>query len=347
MGRLGVDPALDRVPAELDVLLGDRELLPGRDPDLLADDVDPGDHLGHAVLDLDAGVHLEEEVLVAVLKPLDRARRAIADGRCRVRGDLADALAHLLVHVRSRGLLDQLLVAPLDRAVALAQVDHVAVRVGEHLHLDVARILEVALEVDARVREELLALARGPLERLLELVLGARARESPCRRRRRPPCRRPGSRSPWPASRASSTSSAGDVVPGTIGTPASDISSRARVFDPIASIALAGGPMNTTPGLLAGLGEVGVLGEESVSGVDRLGPGLLGRLEDLLDVQVALGRNGRAQQMGLVGLADVRSLTIRLRVHAHGDDPHLLQRPHDANGDLAPVGDQDLLEHGA
>ena len=46
---------------------------------------------------------------------------------------------------------------------------------------------------------------------------------------------------------ASATSSAGDVVPGTIGTPASDISSRARVFDPIASIALAGGPMNTTP----------------------------------------------------------------------------------------------------
>ena len=37
------------------------------------------------------------------------------------------------------------------------------------------------------------------------------------------------------------------MVPGTIGTPASRISSRALVFEPIASIALAGGPMKTIP----------------------------------------------------------------------------------------------------
>ncbi len=36
------------------------------------------------------------------------------------------------------------------------------------------------------------------------------------------------------------------IVPGTIGTPAPAISSRARVFEPIASIALAGGPMKVT-----------------------------------------------------------------------------------------------------
>ena len=37
------------------------------------------------------------------------------------------------------------------------------------------------------------------------------------------------------------------MVPGTIGTPAPFISSRARVFEPIASIADAGGPMNVIP----------------------------------------------------------------------------------------------------
>ena len=41
--------------------------------------------------------------------------------------------------------------------------------------------------------------------------------------------------------------STGSVVPGTIGTPASSMISRAFVFEPIASIALAGGPMNTIP----------------------------------------------------------------------------------------------------
>ena len=37
------------------------------------------------------------------------------------------------------------------------------------------------------------------------------------------------------------------MEPGTIGTPASCMISRARVFDPIASIAVAGGPMKTIP----------------------------------------------------------------------------------------------------
>ena len=62
-GVLGVDPALDRVPAQLDVLLGVGQLLAGGRSDALLDDVDAGRHLGHAVLDLHARVHLQEEVL--------------------------------------------------------------------------------------------------------------------------------------------------------------------------------------------------------------------------------------------------------------------------------------------
>jgi hypothetical protein len=46
-----------------------------------------------------------------------------------------------------------LLVAPLHRAVALAKIDRVAVLVGEYLHLDVPRVLEVLLHVDGRIRE--------------------------------------------------------------------------------------------------------------------------------------------------------------------------------------------------
>jgi hypothetical protein len=42
---------------------------------------------------------------------------------------------------KGRGrLLDDLLVAPLDRAFALAEIDRVAVAVGEHLDLDMARL---------------------------------------------------------------------------------------------------------------------------------------------------------------------------------------------------------------
>ena len=52
-----------------------------------------------------------------------------------------------------RRLLEHLLVAALHRALALAEREHRAVRVGEQLDLDVPRALEVALEVDAVVAE--------------------------------------------------------------------------------------------------------------------------------------------------------------------------------------------------
>jgi hypothetical protein len=61
------------------------------------------------------------------------------------------------------------------------------VRVGEHLDLDVARVGQVALEVDGAVGEELLALARGALEGVLELVLGQRDAEALAAAARPPP----------------------------------------------------------------------------------------------------------------------------------------------------------------
>jgi hypothetical protein len=64
-----------------------------------------------------------------------------------------------------RRLLDELLVSALDRALPLVQVHDAAVGVGEHLHLDVARPLQVALEIDRRVAERRLRASRGGGER--------------------------------------------------------------------------------------------------------------------------------------------------------------------------------------
>ena len=177
---LGVDAALDRVAAQLDLLLRQRQRLAERDPDLLAHEIEPGDHLGHRVLDLDARVHLHEEVLaVRREQALDRPGRAVAARARRVDADRADPRAQLGVDRRRRRLLDELLVAALDRAVALAEVDDVAVRVGEHLHLDVARVDDQLLDVDARVREVRLPLALRRLERALGLRRARRTSSMP------------------------------------------------------------------------------------------------------------------------------------------------------------------------
>ena len=63
------------------------------------------------------------------------------------------ACAGRLVQQRRRRFLDDLLVAPLDRAFALEQVDDVSVLVAKHLDLDVARVLDELLDEDAVVAE--------------------------------------------------------------------------------------------------------------------------------------------------------------------------------------------------
>ena len=85
------------------------------------------------------------------------------------------------IEAGSGGLLDELLVAPLDRAVALAEHGHTAA-VPEDLRLDVAGALEVALAEHRAVAERRLGLAPGCRERLVEA--GGGADDRACRGRR-------------------------------------------------------------------------------------------------------------------------------------------------------------------
>ena len=62
---LGIEPHLDGVAGERDLLLAERQRLARRDPELPFDEVEPGHRLRHRVLDLQARVHLHEEEAVA------------------------------------------------------------------------------------------------------------------------------------------------------------------------------------------------------------------------------------------------------------------------------------------
>ena len=145
---------------------------PGRDEQLLLDEVDAGDELGHRVLDLQARVHLDEEELVGPVardEELDGARAAVVDARRGRAGRRAEAGAGRGIDHRRRRLLDDLLVPALQRALALAEVDDRAVRVGEHLHLDVPRPLDEPLEQQRVVAERGGRHAAGGRERLGQL----------------------------------------------------------------------------------------------------------------------------------------------------------------------------------
>ena len=109
------------------------------DEDLGPYKVQAGDDFGHRVLHLDAGVHLDEEPLVAVevVEELHRPSVVVADLTRQSGGRIAEFLDDILGQSEGRGYLDDLLVAALHGAVALEEVDDVAVAVAQNLNFDV------------------------------------------------------------------------------------------------------------------------------------------------------------------------------------------------------------------
>ena len=85
----------------------------------------------------------------------------VIHGLCQRDGLLAHLAAGGLVEQRRRRLLDHLLIAALDRAFALAEIDDVAVLVAKHLDFDVAGIDDEFLDEHPVVAERRLGLGLG------------------------------------------------------------------------------------------------------------------------------------------------------------------------------------------
>ena len=100
------------------------------------------------MLHLQAGVHFQEEEVVAVDEKLDGSHALVVDRAGDGDGRLPHALPRRRRDQYRRCLLDDLLVSPLHRALTVEEVDGRAVAVADDLHLDMARRGEVPLEKD-------------------------------------------------------------------------------------------------------------------------------------------------------------------------------------------------------
>ena len=104
------------------------------------------------------------------MQELDGAGAQIAELAHGARHLLAHVLALRRVECRGGPFLQQLLVAPLQRAVALAEMDGAALAVAQHLDLDVARPFEVGFEIERIVAERRFGFGAGGSERGAEFA---------------------------------------------------------------------------------------------------------------------------------------------------------------------------------
>ncbi len=343
---LRVDARLDRRAAPDDVLLPERQGLARGHPELPLDEVEAGHRLRDGMLDLEPRVHLEEVEVPQgpgrVGDELDRSRPLVARGERRVGRRLRHGRAGLLRQAGRRALLDHLLVAPLQRAVALEQVDAVPMAVGEHLHLDVARRGHVLLDQHPSVAEGALGLAARALESRLELDVGVDPAHAP------------------PASARDRLDEDGiadlvgllaqelralvvAVVARDDGHPRPLHERLGRVLEPHRSHRIGRRADERHARPPAGFREVRVFRQEPVARMQAFGADPQGEVDDCRAVEVAA--RAVADLVGLVGQPREERAAIRRRMQDDGHDSHTAGGADDPAGDFAAIGDQDVRKH--
>jgi len=200
----------------------------------------------------------------------------------------SDLVAQARIEQGGRRFLDDFLVAALHRAVAFAQVNGIAVGIGQHLKFDVARILQKLFHVHHGIVECSLRLAARHGHGIEQRGFGVHH------------------------AHAASTATAGSLDDHGIADSARDLDDLGRIFRQRAIHAGHAGHASLFHGEFGGdlvthhadgfgtrsdeheaalfhaLGEIGILRQEAITGMDGLRIGDLRRADDGRDVQIAL-----------------------------------------------------------
>src|SRR5450830_252312 len=341
---LGVDPALQGVTADHHVVLGVGQRVAGGDAEHLLDDVDAGDHFRYRVFHLHASVHLDEVEVAVLVEELEGAGATVVDVDARLDAAGEDFLAGFFIDARGRCFFQYLLVAALQRAVAVTQVNGVALAVGQHLDFHVARVGKEFFQIHHRVAERRASFGAGQFGRgdqVFFLVHHAHA---------------------------ATTTATGGLDDHRVADFTADAQGFFLVFRQWAvgtgngrytgfdhgvlgrnlvahqanGVGLRADEGET--GFLDLFGEVGVFREEAVARVDRRGTGHFRGRDDGRDVQVGLGGRRRADAHGFVRQAQVHQLLVGIGVDGDGLDPQFLAGAQDPQCNFTAVGDQDYFQ---
>ena len=320
-----------------------------RDAQLRLDQVDAGHLLGDGVLDLQAWVGLDEgEVALVPLidQKLEGAQAQVVDGGGHAHGRGGDPIARRVAQPGAGRQLDDLLVAALQAALALAQVRDAALAVADDLHLDVPRPRDQPLHEDGVVAEGGARLGLGARVGLLDLAGVRHDAHAPA-------------------------AAAGDRLDHhrrlDVRVLAEGVEERARLVEAdgvgaagqdrhvvadgqVARLRLVAEqlqrphrrPHEGDALLGAAARERRVLGQEAVARMHGVAAGRLGRFDHRLDVEVA-ARAGARQRLRLVRPAHVQRRRVVGRMHRHRHDLQLPRGAHHPDRDLAAVRDEQFL----
>ena len=343
----GGDAALQGSTVQLDSILCEPQFLQCGtcgDLHLGLHQVHLSNFLSDGVFDLDAGVHLDEDVVALLIdQELHGAGTDVTDVLAELHRIGTNLFALLLGDVLGRRNLYNLLVTTLHRAVTLEKVNDVAGRIAQDLNLDVLRINHCPLDVDPRITKGRQGLA-GSFRRQVAkfFFVGDKAHTAAATtghsfneqrvllalsllHQHINIVARGGLFQSGQASFASSRHST-RLITGQIEYFRGGADKNKSIFRALAS-------------------KLSIFRQEAITRVDSVRVRFLGCPQDLINIQVSLDRRALGTNtVGLGCMAAVERIAVFTRVDCNGFCTDLVCSTECANCDLATVGDQDFLK---
>ena len=219
-----------------------------------------------------------------------------------------------------------------------------AFAIAKHLHLDVARGGQVLFDIDFVIAESRLGLGPGGLERALHVCGGL------CHLHAAPATTGGCLHDDRIADLVAHLPGLGQIRDATIRAGHARHAKRLdRVLrgDLVSHDAdMFGGRADECQSVvLDNLHKSRVFGQESIARMDRLRPRDFAGRDDRGNGQVTVRRRGRPDADRLVGHAHMHCVGIGGGMHGHACHAHFAAGADHAKGDLAAVGNQDLVKH--
>src|ERR1700690_85457 len=228
--------------------------------------------------------------------------------------------------------------AALERAFALAEVDHVAVLVAQDLEFDVAGGLDLLFDINVGAAESLLGFGFGGLKQGDEFARVAHDAHAAA-------AAAFGGFDHYGVADFGGDFFGGVFVGDYSGAAGNDRESGGGhgfagfiLFAHQADGVWRGADEGDVRGF-ADFGEIGVFGEEAVAGMDGVHVGDFGGADYLRDVEIAFAAAGWADANGFVGEADVEGVAVGLGIDGDGFDAEFTAGGEDAERDFAAIGD--------
>ena len=343
-GIFSIDATFNRMAVEFDIFLLELKGGARSDAHLLAHEVDAGDHFRDRMFHLQAGVHFDEIESALGVEEFKSADARIAELARRARCEAADFVAVAGVERGRGGFLEDFLMAPLQRAVALSEVDRMTLIIRQGLDFNMARLIEIFFEVDGVIAEGGFGLGFGRRDGAREFIgtaddfhaasaaTGRRLDEDRVAqlfgdrfglRDARDGLRRAG--------HDREVELLGRLARGDFVAHHRDMfAARADESDVVCR---------------ENVGEALIFRKEAVARMDGVRAGDLARGDDRGNIEVAVAGTGSSDAHAFVGESDMHGVFVGGGMDGDGGDAHFFTGAMDAQSDFAAIGDQDFIKH--